>query len=90
MGYILLCCIALVIMVIVAHKVAFKFYIIADLKGYEDVKYYWWTFWLFPIGAAMVIALPDRRNFNRLINAIDNTSNSQEKSDEVIDELPEL
>lgn len=79
-----------VIIMAVAFYVANEFYEIAVDKGYDDKKYLWWTFWLFPIGAAMVIALPDRKNFNRLINSMVNTSNSQEKNNEIIDELPEL
>lgn len=82
--------IAILIIFVLFHKIAYTFYFIAEMKGYSDKKYYWWTFWLFPIGAAMVIALPDKKNFDRLVSAIGNNSISQEITKEVADELPEL
>ncbi len=39
---------------------AMEFQRIAALKGYDEMKYFWWTFLLGPVGMMMVIALPQR------------------------------
>jgi len=52
--------IAIVVLVIM-FAVAAEFRRIAEEKGYsESLRYYLWTLLLFPVGALMVIALPDR------------------------------
>lgn len=52
--------IALAIKLAVDYYIAKEFVLIAQNKGYSDTKkYFWWTFVIFPVGAAMVIALPD-------------------------------
>lgn len=38
--------------------IAKEFAQIAEMKGYTDSKYFWWTFWLGIVGILMVIALP--------------------------------
>lgn len=49
-----------VIGLIIAVLTASEFKSIAEEKGFEGKKYFWWCFWLLPIGSMMVIALPDR------------------------------
>ena len=44
--------------IVVWILVAAEFQHIAALKGYDEVKYFLWTFFLGPIGMMMVIALP--------------------------------
>ena len=79
-----------VIVIVLNYYMANEFYSIAAEKGYDDKKYFWWTFLLFPIGAAMVIALPDEDGFNSLIRAMANSPDNQDRKKETIDELPEL
>lgn len=50
---------------------------IAGMKGHNDRKYFWWSFWIPLYGIAMVIALPDRKD-------------GREKDSIAVDELPEL
>lgn len=38
--------------------IAKEFARIAEMKGYTDKRYFWWTFWLGLIGILMVVALP--------------------------------
>ena len=38
--------------------VAKEFEHIADMKGHDGRRYFWWTFFLGPVGMLMVIALP--------------------------------
>lgn len=70
-----LLCVA--IWLFVWYLIAKEFYKIAVMKGHDDKKYLWWTFWLEIVGMLMVIALPDRAE-----------STSVSKSFK--DELPEL
>ena len=37
-----------------------EFFKLAEDKGYHDKKYFWWTFLLLPVGALMIVAMPDR------------------------------
>ena len=64
----------IIIVIVIEGFVAFKFEEIAKMKGHKE--YFWWCFWLGPVGWMMVIALPDR-----------NGSWSKEQSE---DSLPEL
>lgn len=58
--FIILYIIGGIIGLIVAFAIAKEFQGIAEDKGYENSKkYFWWTFLLAPYGIAMVIALPD-------------------------------
>ena len=41
-----------------SYFVAKEFYTIAIDKGYDEKKYFWWSFLLGAVGWAMVIALP--------------------------------
>lgn len=45
---------------LIALGTAYEFKDIAAKKGFNDSKYFWWTFAMLPVGAMMVIALPDR------------------------------
>lgn len=100
-GLLLLCIIILVLVFVIGYCAAKEFYLAAVEKGYDDKKYLWWTFWLFPVGAAMVIALPDKRNNDRLFNVVRDLAESAATNKDVksannrvkrvvVDELPEL
>lgn len=73
------------VQLIVAAMAAGEFEEIARKKGYRnDSKKYWhWCFWALPVGAMLVIALPDLNSRN---NTIDSLSNSAHKHSS----LPEL
>ncbi len=75
------------------YNIAKNFQKIAEDKGYSDSgRFFWWTFFVFPAGAAMVIALPDLKLRNK-IETITSTNFSQHKPykvDDVSDELPDL
>lgn len=38
--------------------VALEFGKIAAMKGHDEAKYFWWTFFMGPVGMLMVVALP--------------------------------
>lgn len=40
--------------------VAREFRKIAAMKGHDEAKYFWWTFFMGPVGMLMVVALPQR------------------------------
>lgn len=40
--------------------IASVFYEIAAKKGFKERRFFWWTFFLPPIGMMMVVDLPDR------------------------------
>ena len=71
---------------------------IAEMKGHEGRKYFWWTFILGPVGMMMVIALPDMyaRHEQQPTNSTQNTNQQTQsqtnttKYDEQDDKLPEL
>lgn len=46
--------------IIIWGFVAREFQSIAALKGHDEMKYFWWTFLLGPVGMMMVIALPQQ------------------------------
>lgn len=52
--------VSLIVWFVVWLLAAFKFRDIAAMKGHDGGPYFWWTFWVPPIGMMMVIALPDR------------------------------
>lgn len=60
---------------------ALEFRDIAELKGHDGGKYFWWCFWTGFIGWAMVIALPDRKGKDSAVGC--NISKT-------VDDLPEL
>ena len=71
----------IVIGIIIAFVVASEFASIANEKGYDGTKYFWYTLFLGMIGALMVIALPDR---NSKINIVNNSKNiDNEKNDSI-------
>lgn len=51
----LACVVALVIYAFAASE----FRRIAQMKGHDESRYFWWSFLLGPVGWLMVIALPD-------------------------------
>ena len=46
--------------IILDYIIATEFAQIAEAKGHEHKKYFWFTFIFMPIGMLMVVALPDR------------------------------
>ena len=71
---------------------------IAEMKGHEGRKYFWWTFILGLVGMMMVIALPDlyARPEKQSVQTGQSSSqqsqsnNTTPKHDEQDDKLPEL
>ncbi len=51
----------LIFALVIGYAAANTFYAIACMKGHNDRKYFWWCFACLPVGALMVIALPDRK-----------------------------
>lgn len=47
--------------IVLIYFIAKVFQEIAADKGYNDTKYFWWTFWVTPVGISMVLALPDKK-----------------------------
>ena len=70
--------------VIVALAIFFAcantFYEIACMKGHDESKYFWWTFFVPLLGALMVIALPDRISTERKLVVEDVPSQRKEES----------
>lgn len=60
---------------------AMEFGNIAKMKGHEFDIYFWWCFLMGPVGWAMVIALPDRK---------DDVSFVKNNVSETVDDFPEL
>ena len=95
MDYIIVFSIFLIIGLILSFFVAKECQRIAKEKGFSSSKYFWWTFWVLPVGMAMVIALPDLKargaysynsnNFNSGASITNNVHVS-----ETTDDLPEL
>ena len=50
----------LIVFYIVSWFAAGEFFTIAEDKGYHDKKYFWWTFLILPVGALLIVAMPDR------------------------------
>ena len=57
---ILLYILAFIVVVAVSIRVAREFATIAEMKGHDETKYFWFTFLLGIVGMLMVIALPDK------------------------------
>lgn len=47
------------LMIVLIVNIAKEFASIAEKKGHNGKRYFWWTFWLGVVGMLMVIALPD-------------------------------
>ena len=56
---------AVIIALIAAYACANNFYEIACMKGHDDRKYFWWTFFIPLMGALMVIALPEKKQVDK-------------------------
>ena len=52
--------ISVVVFVAVVYVIAEEFQRIAQMKGHNEKRYFWWSFLLGVVGWTMVIALPDR------------------------------
>lgn len=59
-GLILVLLLILAGLLVLNYFIAKQFHQIASQKGHPQRKYFWWSFWLGPVGYLMVIALPDR------------------------------
>ena len=53
--------IGIIIGLVICWAAAEEFCKIAEMKGYPERKYFWWSFLIPPFGMLMVVALPDRR-----------------------------
>lgn len=67
----------IVIGIVICFIIASEFAEIANKKGYDGTKYFWYTFFLGIIGALMVVALPDR---NSNINIVHDTSHTDKEN----------
>lgn len=70
--------IIIVVYFVIWFLAASVFQEIAEMKGHQGKRFFWWCFWVGPVGMMMVIALPDRRS------GISNANSP------VLDELPDL
>ena len=48
-----------VAVIVLWYFIAKEFQRIAQMKGHDEQRYFWWTFLMGPVGMMMVIALPD-------------------------------
>lgn len=77
--------------IIVAYYVSKEFEKIAEMKGYYDRRYFWWTFLLGAVGMLMVIALPDKSE--RVVRELSSSKKLRTTSPVNVpasDELPDL
>ena len=75
----------LVIVIVIDYFVAKAFEEIAEEKGFSNhSKYFWFSFWLGPIGHLMTVALPDKKA--RMIAA---ASLLEEEEKKPTEEIPE-
>ena len=51
---------SVLVVIILDYFIATEFAHIAEMKGHERDRYFWFTFIFMPIGMLMVVALPDR------------------------------
>ena len=62
--------ITVVLVLLIAYCCASTFSSIACMKGHDDRKYFWWTFFIPLLGALMVLALPDRSQTERVLPVV--------------------
>ena len=79
-----------VVVLIIDGLIAREFDKVAAEKGYNDIKYFWISFFLGIVGYLLVIALPDRKKEyptggNTVQSNTENPSNTSSK----YDDLPE-
>lgn len=72
--------IIVIITLILSYACANTFYEIASMKGHDEGKYFWWTFFVPLLGALMVIALPDRVSAKARLAAEDSSPHRKEES----------
>ena len=53
--------VVLCLVLFILWKIANEFYAVAQSKGYNDRKYFWYCFFLGMIGYLLVIALKDKK-----------------------------
>ena len=62
LGKVFLIILCTLLSLLIDYIIATEFAQIAEAKGHERRKYFWFTFIFMPIGMLMVVALPDRGN----------------------------
>ena len=77
------------VVIAVAAFAASEFKKIAEMKGHEGGRYFWWSFLLGPIGMLMVVALPDR-NKQSVTVELPKEKNQLAQAESQSDELPDL
>lgn len=70
-----------IVWLVLWYFIAKEFEKIAEFKGFDGKKYFWWTFWTGIIGTLMVIALPSKEIV---------TQNDSKALQTVEDDLPDI
>lgn len=65
----LLIIVAAIAVIVLFVYIAKEFQAIAEMKGYAERKYFWWTFCIPAVGMMMVLALPDRLGGKQISHA---------------------
>jgi hypothetical protein len=78
--------IILIVAVVVDYFVAMEFRNIAAMKGYDESKYFWYSFLLNVAGYLMVVALPTNTTASKKTE----TSDSKTEETSTGDDLPEI
>ena len=81
---VLIVIIVAIVLLVIYYLVAREFYRIAVMKGHDQKKYLWLSFWLTFVGWFLVIALPDRKKYESQVIIKENALNA------LSDELPDL
>ena len=79
MGFLIF--LAAIVWLVLWYFIAKEFENIAEIKGFYGKKYFWWTFFLGPIGMLMVVALPSKAK---------TTQQVPEETAVIEDDLPEI
>lgn len=80
----------IVVILFINYQIANQFYEIAEMKGFQERKYFWIAFLLGIVGYLLVIALPDKnqRQIQVTMAAADRLSEQTPEFES--DELPDL
>lgn len=77
-----------IVVIAVAYFAAKEFKSIAEMKGHDPERYFWWCFFVGIVGMMMVVALPDRNNHALNDKSLLGRDLSSEQNQ--ADELPDL
>lgn len=94
--YMFLFIVGCLLVLIIYWIASLKFRDIAEMKGHDGGKYFWWCFWTGIVDWLMVIALPDRKAKDWTLEGKDSVSErkdipiSKYKASKNDDELPDL